>query len=147
MSHSPTHNFVAVGARLMALDQVRYVLTGGVGYLVNLVAFASLIHVVGVSPYTALVAAFILNTTSNFMLNAFWTFQSRAPLATSLVRYGVVAVGLLVMNYASFHVLFAWVGLPSVPAQGLAIVIGLPVGFAASRAWAFRAAGGADTPT
>lgn len=124
-------------ARLLGRTTVRYLVTGGIGYTVNLVVFAGAIAAT-VDPYVALLAAFLANTASNFVLNRYWTFGGDAPLLQSLARYSVLALGLLALNYATFHGFHGIFGLPPVPAQGLAIIVGLPVGFLASRMWAFR---------
>lgn len=115
----------------------RYVVVGGFGYAVNLVVFAVAVRLVGLDEYVALAPAFVLNTLSNFLLNRWWTFGSRAPLGAELGRFTAVAALLLVTNYTTFHVFFSVLGLPDIAAQALAIVVGLPIGFTINRLWTF----------
>lgn len=126
MSSRPVHH-----------EGARYVVVGGFGYLVNLAVFGALVRVLDVNEYVALAPAFAANTVSNFLLNRWWTFSSTEPIGGQLSRFMVVVVVLLVTNYASFHVFFAWFGIPDLPAQALAIIVGVPIGFIANRSWTY----------
>lgn len=119
----------------------RYVITGGFGYLLNLVVLLGLIRLAGVDEYAALFPAYVANTASNFLLNRHWTFGAGTRSAAGdLMRYVVVAIVLLFWNYLTFFVFFSLVGLPDAIAQTCSILLGLPVGFTLNRRWAFAAA-------
>jgi len=124
--------------RLAALRQVfTYLAVGGVGYLVNLVTFWMCLHA-GIDEYWAILPCFVTNTTSNFLLNRRFTFTpSGRPAHVEFLRFGVVGLACLATNYATFHIFFAVVGLPAVPAQAVAVICGTPVGFLGSKLWAF----------
>jgi len=107
-----------------------------VGYVVNLAAFAGAVAL-GVDAYAALIPAFLGNTWSNYELNRRFTFRSRSARGGEATRYFVVGLACLITNYTTFHVLFSLVGIPAIPAQAMAVILGLPVGFFGSKLWAF----------
>jgi len=120
---------------------VRYLIVGGSGYVLAIAVYALLIAI-GTPPYPAVVAIFVLNGLYNFVMMRIWAFPSSGRRAHGdLLRFCVVAAGSLVINYASFALLYSLLGLPAVVAQGLAIAIAAPFGFLANRAWSFSAAG------
>lgn len=122
----------------------KYVVVGGIGYLVNLVAFVAGMHA-GLDEYAALAPAFLANTVSNFELNRRWTFSSRGDACGQLGRFCVVAAVLLGTNYTTFHLFFSLLGLSSVAAQTLSIIVGVPIGFGLNRVWTFAPRGSSST--
>ena len=127
-----------MASRLFASTAVRYLFTGTFGYLVNLVVLAGLVRGMGVDPYVAVGAAYVANTLFNYSLNRIWTFQSTSnDVRGEFARFMVVAVLLLVVNFATFHLFYGVFGLVEELAQTISILIGLPLGFTINRAWAF----------
>lgn len=116
---------------------LRYLVVGGCGYVLAVAAYALLVAV-GVPPYPAVVAVFVLNGVFNFAMVRLWAFppSGRAPHG-DLVRFCAVAGGSLAINYASFALLYSAIGLPAAVAQALAIAIAAPFGFLANRRWSF----------
>lgn len=122
---------------------IRYLIVAGSGYLLALAVYALLLAV-GVPPYPAVVAIFVFNGLYNFAMLRLWAFpRSGRQAHGDLLRFAVVAAGSLVINYASFAVLYSGVGLPATIAQAMAIAIAAPFGFLANRMWSFR---GSDRP-
>ena len=117
----------------------RYVVVGACGYVLAMALYAIEIAL-GVDPYVAVPPVFVANGLFNFFVNRHWSFpRSGLPLRTELGRFCVVALGSLVVNYASLYLLYDVAGLPAVPAQALAIVIATPVGFLGNKLWSFNA--------
>lgn len=117
---------------------IRFCVVGASGYLVNLVVFSVMVHVLDLHYVVAAIGAFCVAWTSNFVFNKFWTFQQHELsavqqgaryLAVSLVALGInlVLLGMLVRT-----------GMPEVPAQAIAIAAVMPVNFLLNRRWSFR---------
>jgi len=118
---------------------LRYLVVGGCGYLVAM-AFYAVELAIGVPPYPAVAVVFVANGAFNFALLRLWAFPSSGrAVGSELRRFCMVAAASLVVNYASFALLYSAAGMAAIPAQALAIVIATPVGFLANRAWSFGA--------
>lgn len=118
----------------------RYLLVGGCGYVLAMACYAGA-TAIGIPPYPAVAAVFVLNGAFNFTLFRLWAFPPSGRAVTGeLRRFCLVALASLAVNYASFAILYSLVGIPAVPAQAVAIVVATPVGFLANRSWSFRAA-------
>lgn len=120
---------------------VRYVMVGGIGYFVNLATFWIAIELLSINPYVALIGAFVTNTANNFLLNRWWTFDGGTEGAAlgDFWRFMVVAFACLGWNYFTFFMLYSVAGIPEIPAQAIAVILGIPVGYIGSRSFAFAA--------
>jgi dolichol-phosphate mannosyltransferase len=117
---------------------IRFCVVGASGYLVNLIVFSVLVHVVGAHYLVAAVGAFCVAWTNNFVLNKFWTFQRHGLTAMQQgVRYLAVSLVALALNLLLLEVLVR-AGSPEVPAQAIAIAAVMPVNFLLNRRWSFR---------
>jgi putative flippase GtrA len=115
----------------------RYLIVGGCGYVLAMAVYGGQLAI-GVAPYPAIVAAFVLNGVFNFVMFRRWAFPaSGRAVHSEAPRFVVVALGSLAVNAGSFAVLYSLLGVPPFPAQALAIVIATPVGFVANRLWSF----------
>jgi putative flippase GtrA len=118
-------------------QMMRYGAVVGSGYLLVIAFYANELAI-GIAPYAALGIAFVLNGLYNFTLIRFWAFPpSGRRLRSDLGRFGLVAALSLVVNYASFAILYSIVAIGALTAQRLAIFIAAPVTFFANRFWAF----------
>jgi len=116
----------------------RFCVVGASGYLVNLIVFSVLVHVVGAHYLVAAVGAFCVAWTNNFVLNKFWTFQRHGLTAFQQgARYLAVSLVALGLNLLLLEVLVQ-AGSPEVPAQAIAIAAVMPVNFLLNRRWSFR---------
>jgi putative flippase GtrA len=121
------------------VEAVRYVIVGATGYALGIAIYAGLIEL-GLSPYLALPPAFVLNGLYNFALNRAWSFPaSGLPVRVELGRFCVVAAVTLIANYATLYALHDGLGIAPVPAQMLAGVLVVPIGFLGNKLWSFRA--------
>jgi putative flippase GtrA len=79
---------------------VRFTISGGTGFLVNLVVLIALVELTGMRPVVASVGAFVCAFGVSFTLQKFWTFKdaglTEAPQQAT--RYLVVALVNLALN-------------------------------------------------
>lgn len=139
----PFHHRVRIGVRKPAnwLQLVRFASVGASGYAVNLVAFAFLVHVIGIDYKLSSPIAYFIATSNNFFWNRRWTFghkketppveQAWKFFAVSLVSFGV--------NYLVLVGLVRGTGMEKVLAQAIANAVGTPVNFLGQKLWSFRA--------
>jgi dolichol-phosphate mannosyltransferase len=118
---------------------VRFAAVGASGYAVNLAVFAVCVHALGATPATAATAAFAVAVTNNFLWNRGWTFRGHGGRATAqAARFLAVSLAGFAWNLAALAALIA-AGLPSVPAQALAIATATPLTFLGNKLWTFDA--------
>jgi putative flippase GtrA len=119
---------------------VRFLCVGTSGYLLNLVLFAFLIHLVGASDNVSFVLAAVIASTNNFVWNRHWTFSAKAdhPFGQA-VRFFSVSFLVLVAAAGIYHGLVS-LGLDKkVVADGIAWIIATPISFLAQKLWSFKA--------
>ena len=97
----PFHHRVRLGVRKGKnwMQLVRFGAVGASGYAVNLISFAVLVHLLGVTYWVASPIAYLLGTANNFYWNRRWTFshareahpvhQAWKFFAVSLLSFGV----------------------------------------------------------
>ena len=113
-------------------------MVGASGYLVNLVVFSVMVHVLDLHYVVAAIGAFCVAWTSNFVFNKFWTFQQHGLSAVKQgTRYLAVSLVALGINLVLLELLVR-TGMPEVPAQAIAIAAVMPVNFLLNRRWSFR---------
>jgi dolichol-phosphate mannosyltransferase len=119
---------------------VRFATVGASGYVVNLVVFASCVHVLGVDYRLAAVAAFLVSVANNFWLNRHWTFDAKHghPVFQG-ARFLTVSVLAFGFTYVVLVSLVDGAHAPKVIAQAIAIVAGTPLSFLGQKLWSFRA--------
>jgi putative flippase GtrA len=117
---------------------IRFCVVGASGYLVNLVVFSVMVHVLDLHYVVAAIGAFCVAWTSNFVFNKFWTFQQHGLSAVKQgTRYLAVSLVALGINLVLLELLVR-TGMPEVPAQAIAIAAVMPVNFLLNRRWSFR---------
>ena len=138
----PFHHRVRLGVRKGQnwLQLVRFGAVGASGYAVNLISFAILVHLLGVTYWVASPIAYLLGTANNFYWNRRWTFsharevhyrhQAWKFFAVSLMSFGV--------NYAVLITLVKTTGMEQVLAQAIANAVGMPVNFLGQKLWSFK---------
>jgi putative flippase GtrA len=138
----PFHHRVRLGIRKGKnwMQLVRFGAVGASGYAVNLISFAILVHLLGVTYWVASPIAYLLGTANNFYWNRRWTFshaRERHPVhqawkffAVSLLSFGV--------NYGVLITLVKTTGMEQVLAQAIANAVGMPVNFLGQKLWSFK---------
>ncbi len=135
------HRRVHHGLRKPAnwLQLLRFGAVGASGYVVNLAVFAAAVHVLGIDYRLAAGLAFSVAVLNNFWWNRHWTFaagdgqagfQAARFLAVSLVAFG--------LNLALLALLVDGFDVAKVPAQAIAVLGAMPVGFLGNKLWTFR---------
>ena len=127
--------------RLLSLA-ARFGLVGAAATALHAALFALLIEGLGWNaPVGATAVAFLAATTFSYLGNRGWTFRAKGAHGRYLRRFLLVAGGLFLSSLGIMHGATALLGLH--PWIGLAAVLAVipPVGFVASCAWTFRAAG------
>jgi len=138
----PFHHRVRLGIRKGKnwMQLVRFGAVGASGYAVNLISFAVLVHLLGVTYWVASPIAYLLGTANNFYWNRRWTFshareshpvhQAWKFFAVSLLSFGV--------NYGVLITLVKTTGMEQVLAQAIANAVGMPVNFLGQKLWSFK---------
>ena len=138
----PFHHRVRLGIRKGKnwMQLVRFGAVGASGYAVNLISFAVLVHLLGVTYWVASPIAYLLGTANNFYWNRRWTFshareahpvhQAWKFFAVSLLSFGV--------NYGVLITLVKTTGMEQVLAQAIANAVGMPVNVLGQKLWSFK---------
>jgi putative flippase GtrA len=136
-----THIRLLHGMRRPAnwLQLVRFGLVGGVGFAVNLLVYALLVHYAKLDYRAANVVAWLVAVVNNFVLNRHWTFDAKGGKAhMQAMRFLLVS---LVAEGVSLGLLTALVeggGVSKVPAQALAVAASMPLNFLGNKLWSFN---------
>jgi putative flippase GtrA len=118
----------------------RFLCVGGSGYVVNNLAFALLLHVLGIEHTVAFWIASLFGTANNFWWNRNWTFDAKHHhIGRQGVRFLLVSLLVAGLAYCIYLGLVASTGLDKVPANALAYVIATPFSFVAQKLWSFKA--------
>lgn len=131
----------APGRRLLAPHwamAARFVTVGASGYAVNVATFTLIVHATAAGYRTAGAIAFLTAVVNNFAWNRRWTFRARGGRAVSqAARFLAVSLCVLVLTLALLSVLAGPAGIATIPAEALATMAMTPLGFTATRLWAF----------
>jgi putative flippase GtrA len=127
----------AIRARHNWVQLAKFSVVGGTGFFVNLGVFATLVHVVGINYLVAAVCSFLVAVSNNYTWNRIWTFRGhRGSVAYQGPRFFVVSVLALATNLLFLRILVAF-GSPKVIAQGIAIILVMPLNFVGNKLWSF----------
>jgi putative flippase GtrA len=136
------HTRVLRGMRHPAnwLQLVRFAVVGGVGFVINILVYALLVHGVGLDYHLASVLSWLVAVLNNFVLNRHWTFDARDGRAHfQAMRFFVVSLVALGANQLLLTVFVENAHLAKVTAQALAVAGSMPLNFLGNKLWSFRA--------
>ena len=138
----PFHHRVRLGVRKGQnwMQLVRFCGVGASGYAVNLITFAILVHLVGMTYWVASPIAYLVATCNNFFWNRHWTFSAKEdhPLGQA-VRFFLVSLVVLLFATGIYRLLVT-AGLDKkVVADGIAWIIATPLSFIVQKLWSFKA--------
>lgn len=116
---------------------IKFFLVGGTGYGVSLFTFSLVKGIL--KPNKAFAAAFVLSTTTHYLMNRFWALRStRSDSWRQLAEY-LFTVGLSYsISFGCFKLLSVYVGLGLGLAQALSIPPSTIVVFFILHFWVFR---------
>ncbi|GAB4231671.1 MAG: hypothetical protein Kow0032_14060 [Methyloligellaceae bacterium] len=118
----------------------RFLLVGGMGFLIDAGLLALAVHGLGLDPFAARLVSILCAVTATWVMHRHWTFHSRDPRALAeWARYlGVNCAG-AALNFALYALCLITVpAFPPLGAMALASAVALLVNFAGARFWAFR---------
>ena len=124
------------------LQLVRFAIVGGVGFVVNILIYAALVHGAGVDYHLASVLAWLVAVLNNFVLNRHWTFDaSNGRAHFQAMRFFVVSLVALGANQLLLTLFVENAHLAKVTAQALAVAGSMPLNFLGNKLWSFRSSG------
>ena len=122
------------------LGELRDLLVGAVGYLINLAVYDGLLHAKA-HYLVAATCSFLVAVTSNYTWNRLWTFREhRGHVGIQGMRFFLVSLAALGANLVVLDLLIAYGDLGKLPAQAVAIVVVTPLNFVGNKLWSFRRA-------
>jgi putative flippase GtrA len=138
----PFHHRVRIGISSGEnwLQLIRFGVVGCTGFAVNVVAFALLLHVLGLDYKVALPIAYFAGVVNNFTWNRRWTFGDKreAHPAKQGGKFLVVSTFAFGVNYAIVVAFVHWTSLDKVLIDIIANILVIPVNFLGQKFWSFR---------
>ena len=122
----------------MTLALLRYVIAGCIANGLALTFFYGLIQQ-NILPEMASVIAFSLAVTTGYLLNRFWTFDSRVSHKRGIVGYLLSMVLCLLLQIALLSFMHRVIAIPAFVAQIIAVGISIPISFVLQKRWVFQA--------
>ena len=130
------------------LQLVRFAIVGGVGFVINILVYAALVHGAAVDYHVASVLAWLVAVLNNFVLNRHWTFDAGDGRAHfQALRFFVVSVVALGANQLLLTVFVENAHFAKVAAQALAVAGSMPLNFLGNKLWSFREEGSEAAPS
>jgi putative flippase GtrA len=127
--------------RILNHELVRFLLTGTLGVIVNLIIFYCLADVVGVIPVASAVICFVIVVSQNYFINHYWSFGNVVNYSASikgLVKYvGVNLFGLLINLAVLKIVMFYFNPSPKVIAQFAGIIFATGINYLGAKKLVF----------
>ncbi|MFF0592963.1 GtrA family protein [Streptomyces antibioticus] len=120
-----------------ARQLVRYTLIGGSGVLLDLLAFALLHRGAGLDEQLANAVSTTLGITSNFALNARFTFARRDRLAVRFLRFYAVGLTGIALTNLLFLLFTDALGIDATAVKAGSLPLVLALQFALNRKWSF----------
>ncbi|WP_432031837.1 GtrA family protein [Streptomyces antibioticus] len=116
---------------------VRYTLVGGSGVLLDLLAFALLHRGAGLDEQLANAVSTTLGITSNFALNARFTFARRDRLAVRFLRFYAVGLTGIALTNLLFLLFTDALGIDATTVKAGSLPLVLALQFALNKRWSF----------
>lgn len=117
----------------------RYIVTGGLGTVTHLAVLALCVEWLGFDAVLGAVAGFLSALSVSYVLNHYWTFQSRRSHLSSLCRYVAVSCTGLILNTGMMYALVSFLHWWYFAAQ-LSVILVVPItNFLLNRFWTFAA--------
>lgn len=118
----------------------RYVIVGGLGTAAHLAILALCVEWLCLDAVLGAIAGFLGALSVSYVLNHYWTFQSRRPHLSSLWRYVTVSLAGLMLNTGMMYTLVYFLHWWYFTAQ-LSVILIVPISnFLLNRYWTFSSA-------
>lgn len=122
--------------RLVRPPLARYIIAGCAANGLALTFFYGLIQQ-NILPEMASVIAFSLAVTTGYLLNRFWTFDSRVSHKRGIVGYLLSMLLCLLLQIALLSFMHRLIAIPAFAAQIIAVAISVPISFVLQKRWVF----------
>ncbi len=120
------------------VELAKFGTVGGSGYVLNLAVYTLLIMRADVHFRLAAACSFVVAASNNYLWNRVWTFRrQRGHFGRQGLRFFAVSSVALGANQVWLTVLVA-LGAGKILAQAIAIILVMPLSFAANKLWSFR---------
>lgn len=117
---------------------IRYLIGGGLAFIVHLATLAILVEFYGLFPLLATSLAFCAACIFNYSFQYYLTFKAKSSHAGTFIRYFAVAVFMLVLNGAIFWGLTAKFTVPYLYSQITASAVIMFCNFAVNKLYTFN---------
>lgn len=118
------------------IQLAKFGVVGVSGFAINLVVYQAIL---GIGAHGAAAVSFVVSAASNYWWNRHWTFKGqKGSFALQGVRFYVVALASLGVNQLWLLVFLDWLGWGKLVAEGVAIILVMPLNFLGSKLWSFR---------
>ena len=118
------------------IQLAKFGVVGVSGFAINLIVYQAIL---GIGAHSAAAVSFVVSAASNYWWNRHWTFKGqKGSFALQGVRFYVVALASLGVNQLWLLVFLDWLGWGKLVAQGVAILLVMPLNFLGSKLWSFR---------
>ena len=127
--------------RRLATELFRFLLVGGVGFVVDAGVLMFLIRLGQVSRIGARIPSFLIAVTVTWWLHRTFTFKGKGRAAPSLSEWGHFVLANALGNAFKLGVYWALIGLlgwEPLPALGVASIAAAAVNYGMSARWVFR---------
>ena len=134
--------FVAAGLALRArhnwIQLAKFCVVGAVGYAIHLGVYSLLLNWANLNYRLAVVGAFAVAVTNNYLLNRYWTFHhERGNFPYQGFRFLLVSLASLGANQLFLFVLIS-AGFGKIVGEAIAIILVTPLNFVGNKLWSFR---------
>lgn len=118
---------------------LKFTVTGGIGFLIDLAIVVFLVEVVKLNLYLANCCSFVVAVTTVFLINKFWTFKdSSEAYAKQYFKYFMVSLGGLAWNFLLLNIFVDTLGIWYVYAKIIITVIVAFWNFFVNNYWTFK---------
>jgi len=118
------------------IQLAKFGVVGVSGFAINLIVYQAIL---GIGAHSAAAVSFVVSAASNYWWNRHWTFKGqKGSFALQGVRFYAVALASLGVNQLWLLVFLDWLGWGKLVAQGVAILLVMPLNFLGSKLWSFR---------
>lgn len=122
---------------LMTPALVRYVIAGCIANGLGLTFFYGLTQR-SIVPEIASLLSFTIAITTGYLLNRFWTFDSRVSHKRGIIGYLLSMLLCLLLQIALLSFMHRVVAIPAFVAQLIAVSISIPISFVLQKRWVFQ---------
>jgi putative flippase GtrA len=126
------------GSGVLARRLKRFVIIGGAGSAIYVLATCLLLRGMGLGVIDATGIAFAIVIIFNYVLHYHWTFESDKAHALALPQFIATSLIGFLINYTVIEIGAVWIGFHYVPTQAVAIGLVVTSNFLLGSLWVFR---------